>query len=135
MPWWATGTRFQLNGSVMGTKLGYGTSIVGCQLVDCQVTVEHKPVGLPLASIWLENSFWNTRRGMMLPPALVLTLQHTFPSGLGPVSAGIFTVVKASVLVLVLMLAIMIYLGSVPNHLWSCWRVTPSTLSLLSWGS
>ena len=72
---------------------------------------------------------------MTLPPAPVSTLQHTFPSQLGPMSAGIFTIVKASVLVLVLMSGIVMYPGSVPGHLWSCWSVTLATLTLSSWGS
>ena len=82
-PWEWTGS--PLNGSVMGTKLGYGTSIVGCQLV----VVGCKQVGLPLASNQLRNSFWTTQRGMMLPPVLVSTLQHTVLSQVGPMSAGI----------------------------------------------
>ena len=35
MPWWVTGARPPLNGSIMGTQLGYGTSIIGCQSGDC----------------------------------------------------------------------------------------------------
>ena len=93
-----------------------------------------KPVGLPLASNWLGNSFWNTWRGITLPPAPVSTLQHTFPSQLDPMSAGIFMVVKASFFVLVLMSAIVIYLGSVASHSWSCWSVASSTLTRQVWG-
>ena len=94
----------------------------------------HKPVGLPLVSNQLGNSFWNTQRGMMLPPALVSTLQCTLPSQLGPMSAGIFMVVKASVLMLVLMSAIVIYSGSATSHSWPCWSVTLVTLTSSSWG-
>ena len=125
MPWWATGARPQLNGSVIGTKLGSGTSIVSCQSVT---------VDLPLVSNWLGNNSLNTQRGMMLPPGLVSMLQCTLPSQLGPMSAGIFMVVKAPVLILVLMSAIVIYSGSAPSHSWPCWSVTPATLTSSSWG-
>ena len=107
MPWWATGARPPLNGSVMGTKLGFGTSIVGCQLGGCVA----QACGLPLVSNWLGNSFWNAQRGMTLPPAPVYTLQCTLPSWLGPMTAGIFMVVKASALMLVSMSVIVIYSG------------------------
>ena len=71
---------------------------------------------------------------MTLPPALVSILQCTLPSQLGPMSAGIFMVVKASVLILILMSAIVIYSGSAPSHSWPCWGVSPATLTSLSWG-
>ena len=71
---------------------------------------------------------------MALPPTLVSTLQCTLPSQLGPMSAGIFVVVKASVLMLVLMSAIVIYSGSALSHSWPCWSVTPATLTLSIWG-
>ena len=70
----------------------------------------------------------------MLPPALVSTLQCTLPSQLGPMSAGIFTVVKASVLILVLMSAIVMYSGWAPSHSWQCWSITPAMLTSSSWG-
>ena len=70
----------------------------------------------------------------MVPPAPVSTLQCTLPSQLGPMSAGIFMLVKASVFMLVSMSAIVIYSGSAPSHSWSCWSVTPATLTSLSWG-
>ena len=94
----------------------------------------HKPAGLPFASNQLGNSFWNMQRGIMLPPARVSTLQCTLPSQLGPMSAGIFMVVKASVLMLVSMSAIVIYSGLAPSHSWSCWSVTPAMLTSSSWG-
>ena len=49
-------------------------------------------------------------------------------------SAGIFTVVKASVLILVLMSATVIYSGSAPSHSWSCRSATPAMLTSSSWG-
>ena len=70
---------------------------------------------------------------MTLPPAPVSTLQCTLPSQLGPMSAGIFMVVKASVLMLVLMSAIVMYSGSAPSHSWPCCSVTPAMLTSSSW--
>ena len=49
-------------------------------------------------------------------------------------SAGIFTVVKASVIMLVLMSAMVIYSGSVSSHSWPCWSGIPAMLTSLSWG-
>ena len=91
-------------------------------------------MGLPLVSNELGNNFLNTQRGMTLSPAPVSTLQCTLPSRLGPMSAGIFTVVKASVLILVLMSATVICTGSAPSHLWSCRSATSATLTSSSWG-
>ena len=48
-------------------------------------------------------------------------------------SASIFTVVKASVLILVLIPAIVIYSGLAPSHSWPCWSVTLAMLILSSW--
>ena len=45
-PRWAKGARPPLNGSVMGTKLGYGTSIVGCQLGGCGAQASGLAIGI-----------------------------------------------------------------------------------------
>ena len=46
MLWWAVGAGSLLNGGVMGTKLGYGTSIVGCQLGDCGMQASWLAIGI-----------------------------------------------------------------------------------------
>ena len=49
MPWWATKARHLLNGSDMGTKLGYGTSNVGCQSGDFGAEACGLAIGVQLA--------------------------------------------------------------------------------------
>ena len=58
---------------------------------------DFSPLGEPSALIHLGNSLANARSGMTLPPAPVSTLHLRVASLFGPISAGISTVAKASV--------------------------------------
>ena len=58
---------------------------------------DFSPLGEPSVLIHLGNSLANACSGMTLPPAPVLTLHLRVVSRLGPISAGIWTVAKASV--------------------------------------
>ena len=58
---------------------------------------DFSPLGEPSALIRLGNSLANARSGMTLPPAPVSTLHLRVASLFGPISAGISTVAKASV--------------------------------------
>ena len=58
---------------------------------------DFSPLGEPSALICLENSLANVCSGMTLPPAPVSTLHLRVASLFGPISAGIWTVAKASV--------------------------------------
>ena len=104
---------------------------------------DFSPLGEPSALIHLGNSLANVHSCMMLPPAPVSTLYLRVTSWLGPISVGIWTVTKASVVESIQTSDISTVSGSAlllcPSVSHSVWgdvcRTTVTTLTSSQWGS
>ena len=105
---------------------------------------DFSPLGEPSTLIHLGNSLANAHSGMTLPPTPVSTLHLRVTSWLGPISAGIWMVAKASVVESIWTSDISTVSGSAPlllclvvSH--SVWgdvcRTTATTPTSLQWGS
>ena len=76
------------------------------------VPLGQSPAGLPSLVIHLGNNLAKTQSGITLPLAPVLTLHLRLPHWLGPISAGIVTVVQASVSALMVITVMAMFSGS-----------------------
>ena len=105
---------------------------------------DFSPLGAPSALIHLGSSLANGHSGMTLPPAPVSTLHLRVTSLFGPISTGIWTVAKASVVESIWSLVNSIVSGSalliiclaVSHSLWiGVCRTTATTPTSSQWGS